>query len=35
MIPLTTDESTEILGIRQFAYDKLKEMPMWADAVDC
>ena len=35
MIPLTTDESTEILGIRQFAYDKLKELPEWADAIDC
>ena len=35
MIPLTTDEGTEISGIRQFAYDKLKEMPMWSDAVDC
>ena len=35
MIPLTTDESTEISGIRQFAYDKLKELPEWADAVDC
>lgn len=35
MIPLTTDESTEILGIRQFAYDKLKELPEWVDAVDC
>ena len=35
MIPLTTDESTEISGIRQFAYAKLKEMPEWSDAVDC
>lgn len=35
MIPITTDESTEISGIRQFAYDKLKELPEWADAVDC
>lgn len=35
MIPLTTDESTEISGIRQFAYDKLKELPGWVDAVDC
>ena len=35
MIPLTTDESAEISGIRQFAYDKLKELPEWSDAVDC
>ena len=35
MIPLTTDESTEISGIRQFAYAKLKELPEWTDAVDC
>ena len=35
MIPLTTDESTEISGIRQFAYAKLKELPEWSDAVDC
>lgn len=35
MIPLTTDEGTEISGIRQFAYDKLKELPEWADAIDC
>ena len=35
MIPLTTDESTEISGIRQFAYAKLKKLPEWTDAVDC
>lgn len=35
MIPLTTDEGTEISGIRQFAYDKLKELPEWSDAVNC
>lgn len=35
MIPLTTDESTEISSIRQFAYAKLKELPEWSDAVDC
>ena len=35
MIPLSTDESTEISGIRQFAYAKLKEMPEWSDAIDC
>lgn len=35
MIPLSTDESTEISGIRQFAYAKLKEMPEWSDAEDC
>lgn len=35
MIRLATDESTEFSGIRQFAYDKLKELPMWSDAVDC
>lgn len=35
MISLSTDESAEISSIRQFAYDKLKEMPMWSDAVDC
>lgn len=35
MIPITTDESIEISGIRQFAYAKLKELPEWSDAVDC
>ena len=35
MIPITTDEGTEISGIRQFAYAKLKELPEWTDAVDC
>ena len=35
MIPITTDEGTEVSGIRQFAYDKLKELPEWSDAVDC
>lgn len=35
MIPLTTDESTEISGIRQFTYAKLKELSEWTDAVDC
>ena len=35
IIPITTDKSTEISGIRQFAYAKLKEMPEWSDAVDC
>ena len=35
MIPLSTDESTEISSIRQFAYAKLKELPEWSDAVDC
>ena len=35
MIRLATDESTEILGIRQFAYDKLKELPEWVDAINC
>ena len=35
MISLSTDESTEISGIRQFAYAKLKEMPEWSDAIDC
>ena len=35
MMPITTDEGTEISGIRQFAYVKLKELPGWVDAVDC
>ena len=35
MISITTDESTEISGIRQFAYAKLKELPEWSNAVDC
>ena len=35
MIPLSSDESTDISGIRKFAYAKLKELPEWADAVDC
>ena len=35
MIPITTDESAEISGIRQFAYAKLKELPEWEDAADC
>lgn len=35
MIPLATDGSTEISSIRKFAYDKLKELPEWADALDC
>lgn len=35
MIPLATDESTEISSIRQFAYSKLKELPEWADVEDC
>ena len=35
MISLSTDESTEISGIRQFAYAKLKEMPEWSDAINC
>lgn len=35
MIPLATDENTKISSIRQFAYDKLKELPEWTDAVDC
>ena len=34
-LPLTSDESVENMSIRQFAYDKLKELPEWADAVDC
>ena len=33
-LPLTSDESVESMSIRQFAYDKLKELPEWADAVD-
>ena len=32
---LTSDESVENMSIRQFAYDKLKQLPEWADAVDC
>ena len=35
MIRITTDEGSEVSGIRQFAYAKLKELPEWADAVDC
>lgn len=34
-ISLTSDESVENISIRQFAYDKLKQLPEWADAVDC
>ena len=34
-LPLTSDESVESMSIRQFAYDKLKELPEWADAIDC
>ena len=35
MIPITSDESVEISGIRQFAYAKLKELPEWVDAINC
>lgn len=35
MIPITSDESAEISGIRQFAYAKLKELPEWVDAINC
>lgn len=35
IISITTDESAEISGIRQFAYAKLKELPEWEDAADC
>lgn len=31
---LSSDEA-ENLSIRQYAYSKLKELPEWADAVDC
>ena len=34
-LPLTSDESVENMSIRQFAYDKLKELPEWEDAIDC
>ena len=34
-LPLTSDESVENISIRQFAYDKLKELPEWEDAIDC
>ena len=34
-LPLTSDESVESMSIRQFAYDKLKELPEWADAIAC
>lgn len=34
-LPLTSDESTNNMSIRQFAYDKLKQLSEWADAVDC
>jgi hypothetical protein len=34
-LPLTSDESTDNMGIRQFAYDKLKQLLEWSDAVDC
>ena len=34
-LPLTSDESAENMSIRQFAYDKLKELPEWEDAIDC
>ena len=35
MIQITSDESVEISGIRQFAYAKLKELPEWVDAINC
>ena len=35
IIPITSDESAEISGIRQFAYAKLKELPKWVDAINC
>ena len=35
IIPITSDESAEISGIRQFAYAKLKELPEWVDAINC
>ena len=28
-------EEEESMGIRQLAYKKLKELPEWADAIDC
>lgn len=34
-LPLTSDKSVDNTSVRQFAYDKLKELPEWADAVDC
>jgi hypothetical protein len=30
-----TVEEEESMGIRQLAYKKMKELPEWADAVDC
>ena len=35
VIQLNTDEGSEVSGIRQFAYVKLKELPELADAIDC
>ena len=30
-----TVEEEESMGIRQLCYKKIKELPEWADAVDC
>ena len=30
-----TVEEEESMGIRQLTYKKIKELPEWADAVDC
>lgn len=30
-----TLEEEESMGIRQLAYKKIKELPEWADAIDC
>lgn len=30
-----TVEEEESMGIRQLCYKKLKELPEWADAIDC
>lgn len=35
-ISLESDEQSDnILSVRQFAYNKMKELPEWEDAVDC
>lgn len=35
-IPLMSDEEeNKISSIREFAYNKMKELPEWSDAIDC
>ena len=34
-LPLTSDKSVDNTSVRQFAYDKLKELPEWENAIGC